>query len=89
MFDKINQLRKMRQEAAQLQTMLEAERIEHTGAHGKIKVLMNGKNEIMELVINSDLMGDKAYLERLVKDTVNDAIKTVQKQMAKKMAQFM
>jgi len=89
MFDKIKQMMEMRQEAAKLQTMLEAERIEHTGAHGKIKVLMNGKNEIMELVINSDLMGDKAYLERLVKDTVNDAIKTVQKQMAKKMAQFM
>jgi len=89
MFDKIKQMMEMRQEAAKLQTMFEAERIEHTGAHGKIKVLMNGKNEIMELVINPDLMGDKAYLERLVKDTVNDAIKTVQKQMAKKMAQFM
>jgi len=89
MFDKIKQMTEMRQEAAKLQTMLEAERIEHTGAHGKIKVMMNGKNEIMELVINPDLMGDKAYLERLVKDTVNDAIKTVQKQMAKKMAQFM
>ena len=89
MFDKIKQMMEMRQEAAKLQTMLEAERIEHTGAHGKIKVVMNGKNEIMELVINPDLMGDKAYLERLVKDTVNDAIKTVQKQMAKKMVQFM
>ena len=82
-------MRERGREAAKLQTMLEAERIEHTGAHGKIKVLMNGKNEIMEIVINPDLMGDTAYLERLVKDTVNDAIKTVQKQMAKKMAQFM
>ncbi len=79
----------MRQEAAKFQSMLEAERIEHTGAHGKIKVVMNGKNEIIELVINPDLMGDKEYLERLLKDTVNDAIKDVQKQMAKKMAQFM
>lgn len=89
MFDKIKQMMEMRQEAAKLQTMLEAERIEHTGAHGKIKVIMNGKNEIIELTIHPDLMSDKAYLERLIKDTVNDAIKTVQKQMAKKMAQFM
>ena len=89
MFDKIKQMMEMRQEAAKLQTMLEAERIEHMGAHGKIKVVMNGKNEIIELTVHPDLMSDKTYLERLIKDTVNDAIKTVHKQMAKKMAQFM
>ena len=47
MFDKIKQMMEMRQEAAKLQTMLEAERVEHTGAHGKIKVIMNGKTRLL------------------------------------------
>lgn len=89
MFDKMKQMLEMRQEAAKLQSMLESQRIEHTGAHGKIKITMNGKNEIIELTIHPDLYRDTDRLPGLVKDVVNEAIRVVQKQMAKMMSQFM
>lgn len=89
MFEKLKEMAQMRQEAAKLDGMLKEQRIEHTGAHGKIKITMNGKSEIIDLTIHPDLFGDTERLPALIKDAVNDATQTAQKQMAKMMAKFM
>jgi len=79
MFDDLKQLAKMKE----LRDALEKERkeIEKDG----VRVVVNGKMEIEELELNSQLSADKQ--QGLVKDCINQALKEVQQEAARKMFQ--
>jgi len=79
MFDDLKQLAKMKE----LRDTLEKERkeIEKDG----VRVVVNGKMEIEELELNSQLGADKQ--QGLIKDCINRALKEVQQEAARKMFQ--
>ena len=80
MFDKLKQLKQLKD----LQDSLSREKEEYESCG--VKVIVNGKMEIEEIKINSDLK--KEDLEREIKDCVNEAVKRVQIKAAQKMSQM-
>jgi len=64
------------------------ETVEGSGGWGKIKITMDGNQEIKKVEINDELLKDKVKLESAVLEAANDAIKKVQRVMAQKMSQF-
>lgn len=84
MFNKLKQFKDLRQQAKTMQDVLEKESI--TEEKNGIKVVMSGNMEITELTITSEAGKDE--LARQTKTVVNDAIKKVQRLMAKKMQEM-
>ncbi len=82
MFDKFKQgaqLIKMRQQAMQLKK--ELEKIEKVAAKGNLKVKVNGAQEVTYIEMNGESRDDLVRL-------INEAVKSVQKDAAKKMMEM-
>lgn len=79
MFDNLKQLRELKE----LKGILEKEKkeVEKEG----VKVVVNGKMEVEEIKLNPQL--ETAKQEEVVKDCINQAMKQVQQEAAKKMFQ--
>jgi len=77
MFDKFKQVKKLRE----MQNNLAKEMVE-TEEKG-IKVVMNGKMEVQEIKILSEM--DKEEMEKAIKGAVNSCLKQVQTVAAQKM----
>jgi len=80
MFDKLKQIQKLKE----LQSILEKEKIE-VEKEG-IKVVLNGKMEVEEIKLNSEL--ELSQQENLLKDCINDAVSRIQTIAAQKMMQL-
>ncbi|OGY44714.1 MAG: nucleoid-associated protein, YbaB/EbfC family [Candidatus Buchananbacteria bacterium RIFCSPHIGHO2_02_FULL_40_13] len=88
MFNKLKQIQELKSQANQIKKALSAETVEGSGGWGKIKITMDGNQEIKKVEINDELLKDKVKLESAVLEAANDAIKKVQRVMAQKMSQF-
>lgn len=77
MFDKLKQLK-------QMQEMLKNEKVEEE-IEGT-KVLINGKMEVLEIRLNSDLL--KEDQEEILKKCLNQAFNRIQSNLSSKMGQF-
>jgi DNA-binding YbaB/EbfC family protein len=88
MFSKIKAIQDLKSQANQIKKALEGETAEGTGAWGKVKITIDGNQEVKAVEISAEIIGDKAKLEAGVKEAVNDAIKKVQRIMAKKMSEM-
>ncbi len=86
MFSKLKQIKDLRQQAKSIQSSLSQEHIEGTAAWGKIKIQMNGNQEVECVNIDQELLRSdkKADLENGVKEAINEAVKKVHKVMAAK-----
>lgn len=74
----------MRGKAKNLRNLLAEEKIEASAAWGKIKMVMNGNQEVVSVSIDPALLSDKAKTEEAVKEATNEAIKKTQRVMADK-----
>ena len=86
MFSKLKQFKDLRNQAKQMQGMLALESAEGQAAWGKVKVKINGNQEVLEINIDPELLSidNKTKLEEAIKEATNDAIKKVQRIMAEK-----
>lgn len=85
MFSKLKQFQDLKNRAKELQAALSQESAEGTAGWGKVKVIINGNQEVQEVVIEDSLMTDKAKLQDLVKEAMNDGMKKIQAKMASKL----
>lgn len=85
MFEKLKQFKDLREKAKDIQSKLAEEKVTATAAWGKIKMEMNGNQEVLSVSIDPELLGNKGKLEDAIKDVTNEAIKKAQKVMAEKM----
>ncbi len=87
MFDKIKQLKELRDQAKQMKEMLEKESVVGEGGGGKVSIVMNGNQEVLSTSVDSVLLktDSKEALEHYLREAINDAIKKVQRVMAQKM----
>lgn len=80
MFDKL----KMLKQAKEMQAKMAGMNFDHE--ENGIKLSVNGKQEIVSFEItNPELLEDKEKLERLLQQTVNNAIQNSQRQAAMSM----
>ena len=84
MFNKLKQFKDIRSKAKQIQDALATEKVEGSAGWGKVKVTMNGNQQVLDIAIDPSLLSDAKSLSNTVKDAVNDAIQKVQKTMASK-----
>ena len=83
MFNKLKQFKDLRSQAKKMQKQMEEEILEKSKDGLSIKI--NGSNEILELDIADELMGDKEKLVKVIKNLFKDAVGDMQRKMAKKM----
>ncbi|MDD3301292.1 MAG: YbaB/EbfC family nucleoid-associated protein [Patescibacteria group bacterium] len=81
MFNKLKQIKDLRDQAKTMQSALSKEVF--TEEKNGVKITINGNMEISEVSLNENL--SKSAQESAIKDAVNDAIKKAQKVMAKKL----
>ncbi len=84
MFNKLKHIKDLRSQAKQMQSTLATESI--IVEKGGIKVVIDGNMNITSITINEDLA--KESLEGLLIDCINEAIKKVQRVMARKMQEM-
>jgi len=84
------QAQKMQEEMKVLQDKLAKEEFPIDSAGGRIKVTVNGKNEILKLEISNELVsaGDAAMLADMVKVAINQALTSAQKKMSDEMGKI-
>jgi DNA-binding protein YbaB len=80
MFDQLKQLKQLKD----IQDQLKKEKIE--AEKNGVRVVVNGKMEIEELTLNSDL--DINQQQKVLKDCINDAMHKVQMNLAQKMSKM-
>ena len=81
MFEKLKQLKDLRDKAKQLQNTLGAETI--TAEKNGIKLTLDGNMVVSSVVLEKEMT--KEELEKKLPDAINDAIKKTQRVMAEKM----
>ncbi|MCK4655482.1 MAG: YbaB/EbfC family nucleoid-associated protein [candidate division Zixibacteria bacterium] len=86
--DMMKQVQKMQAKMEEMQAELEDERIEGTAGGGMVKVVANGKQEIIEVKIEKEVVDpdDVEMLEDLIVAAVNQAQEKAQELAAEKMS---
>ncbi len=85
MFNKLKQFKDLKDRAKQIQDALAQETIEGSAGWGKVKVIINGNQQVMSVMIDDGAMSDKNKLQDMIKEATNDAIGKIQKVMATKL----
>jgi len=88
MFNKIKAIKDLRDQAKKIQSGLSEISAEGEAAWGKVKIKIDGNQQILEVKIDDEMLKDKNKLETAVKDATNDAVKKIQHQMAGKMKEM-
>ncbi|MFA6131491.1 MAG: YbaB/EbfC family nucleoid-associated protein [Patescibacteria group bacterium] len=88
MFNKIKAIKDLRTQAKKIQNGLSEISAEGEAAWGKVKIKIDGNQQILEVKIDEEMLKDKNKLEEAVKDATNDSIKKIQRQMAGKMKEM-
>jgi len=85
--DMLSQASKMREELQRLQEEAGKKTVEATAGGGMVKVIANGKQQIVSLTIDPDVLklNDPQMLQDLVKAGVNQAIQASQEMVSQEM----
>ncbi|HBP00144.1 MAG: hypothetical protein UU48_C0014G0018 [Candidatus Uhrbacteria bacterium GW2011_GWF2_41_16] len=85
MFNKIKAIKDLRDQAKKMQHGLAEISAEGSAAWGKIKIVIDGNQQVLSVEIDQELLTDKTKLQDGLKEAFNDAIKNIQRKMAIKM----
>lgn len=85
MFSKLKQFKNLRDKAKVMQDVLAKETLEGAAGWGKVKVMMNGNQQVLSVTIDPSVMDDKTKLEGFIREATNDAIQKMQKVMQTKL----
>jgi DNA-binding YbaB/EbfC family protein len=78
MFQKLKQIKDLRDKAKTIQSALEQESAEGTAAWGKVKITIDGTQKVKAVEIDDAMLAEKAKLEEAVREALNDAQKKIQ-----------
>ena len=83
----LKQAQKMQEEMERIQQETEEENIEATSGGGAVRVVVNGKKELVEIKLDPDAVDpdDVETLEDLIMAAVNEAVKKAEDMMEERM----
>ncbi|MEG3072386.1 MAG: YbaB/EbfC family nucleoid-associated protein [Peptococcaceae bacterium] len=86
----MKQVQKMQQEMVKLQEELGERRVESTAGGGVVKVVANGKNEVISIEIKPEVVDpeDVEMLQDLVTAAVNEALRQAQDMVSQEMGKL-
>ena len=81
MFDKVKQIYDMQKQAREMKKTVEAVKVEKEAMGGKVKIAMNGSFKVENVSIDESLLqpGNRATLEKTLKDLISDTAEEVAK----------
>lgn len=82
---KLKQFKDLKDKAKALQDQLSEITSEGSAAWGKVKITINGTQQVTNVSIDQELMADKTKLEQSLKEAFNDAAQKLQQILAAKM----
>ena len=87
MFNKLKEVKDMRDQAKQLQNQLSQESVIISAEGGKVNLVMDGNQTVVSLDIDPELLAPdkKDTLEKSLRGAFNDAVKKIQRVVAQKM----
>lgn len=86
-----NKLREIKDKAAMAKKLMDLQKkvsaitVEGTSGWGKVKITVNGLQQMLSCTIDPELSGDLKKIESLVIEAANDAHKKLQSAMAERM----
>ena len=86
MFNKIKQIKDMRDQGKQMKAMLDEVVIVGVGAGGKVMITVNGSHETLGVKIDETL--DRSKIEQGVKEALADVNNKLQGELMKKMKEM-
>ena len=88
--DMMKQVQKMQTKMAEMQAQLEQTQVEGSAGGGMVKVVANGRHEIMSIAIDPEVVdkNDVEMLQDLVVAAVNAARQKVQEMQTEQMSQL-
>ncbi|CAD7769860.1 MAG: Nucleoid-associated protein [Candidatus Methanoperedenaceae archaeon GB50] len=86
----MKQAKKMQAKMAELQAELEQKTVESSAGGGMVKVIANGKQEILSITIDPEVVNaeDIEMLQDLILAAVNDALRKAQEMVAEEMSKI-
>ncbi len=84
MFDQLRDLNNLRKQAAEMDKLLSAERISGEAKSGLVRLVVNGKHDLLEVQIDPNQELDRAALAQAFKDAYSDAQNKLQKVLMEK-----
>ncbi|MDN5353084.1 MAG: nucleoid-associated protein EbfC [Clostridiales bacterium] len=86
----MKQIQKMQRDMQDAQTEIESQTFEATAGGGAIKVVVNGKKEVIAIELKPEIVDpdDIEMLQDLIMVAVNDALKSAEETMSKSMNKF-
>ena len=87
MFNKLKQVKDLRDKAKHLQSKLGEVTVEGSAAWGKVRIEIDGNQSVRKIDINPDMMSDRSKLEEALREAFNDSVKKVQRKMIEVMKQ--
>ena len=88
-FDKIKDINEMRKQANQMQSLLKQEFVSGESGGGKIKITMDGNQDIKSVEVAPEIAGDKSEVARHIRAALEDLFKNYKKMMQKRFGNMM
>lgn len=84
----MKQVQKMQTEMAKVQEELEEKTVEATAGGGAVKVIANGKNEILEIVLDPEILDpdDAEMVQDIIMAACNEALREAQEMVTSEMS---
>ena len=90
MFNKLKQVKDLRDQAKKIQSALSEEHAVGEAAWGKVKITIDGNQKVQSVDIDDELLSvdKKEKLQESIQEAFNDAVKKIQKVMASKVKEM-
>lgn len=84
LFDKLKDINEMRKQAKHMEALLAVETVAGSSSGGKIKIIIDGNQNIKSVEISPDIIGDKSEIGRHVRSALEDLFKQHKKMLQSK-----
>ncbi len=88
-FDKLKDVNEMRKQAKQMQSVLAVETVTGSSSGEKIKITIDGNQEVKSVEVSPDIVGDKSEIGRHIRAALEDLNKKHKKLLQSKFGGMM
>lgn len=88
-FDKLKDINEMRKQAKQMEAVLATELVTGKSSGDKIKITMDGNQNIKSVEVSPDIVGDKGDIARNIRACLEDLFKKQKKMLQSKFGNMM
>jgi DNA-binding protein YbaB len=88
-FDKLKDVNEMRKQAKQIELMLGQETVTGSSSGSKIKLTLDGNQNVKSVEVSDDIVGDRKEIARHIREALEDVNKQHKKMLQSKFGQMM